>query len=80
VAPEPGIAAPPAPMPISETTTSWLVVMSQERTSKPGWPARATYDGSNGKLRRDGAQVAACACVRACVRDREVKVGGGEVG
>jgi hypothetical protein len=35
VAPEPGIAAPPAPMPISDTTTSWLVVMSPERTTNP---------------------------------------------
>ena len=39
VPPEPGIAAPDAPMPISETTTSWLVVM--DGTTKQ--IARATY-------------------------------------
>ena len=43
-APEPGMAAPPAPMPISETTTSWLVVMSlgARRTAKQSKPGRRT--------------------------------------
>ncbi|CAM0944114.1 unnamed protein product, partial [Alopecurus aequalis] len=72
VAPEPGIAAPAAPMPISETTTSWLVVMdvrhNQTNSScnvrQASCPSRSN---AKGKLGRDGARAQLAFRGRVCV-------------